>query len=259
MTYSDILFSVEDQVGKIILNRTGEMNCFNARMSAEVQDALINCRNDNTVRAVYLTGAGRTFSAGQDLKEFLKVGLSASHLVKSQYNPIALAIRSIEKPVICGVNGIAAGAGANIVFCCDIVVAARSAVFVEAFTKIGLVPDSGGTFFLPRLVGLHRAASMTMLNEPVTAAQALDWGLVYRVYDDDKLQSEGMELAKKLSAMPTKTIGMTKRLFNSAFSNDLNAQLAMEAELQEFCGNTYDHKEGVKAFLEKRKPVFRGE
>jgi len=259
MTYQFIKFAIEDSVGKIILNRPETLNSFNRVMAKEVQHALDVCSSDKTIRAVYFTGEGRAFCAGQDLQEAISADVKIADIVRESYNPIIQKIRNIEKPVVCGVNGVAAGAGANIAFACDITFAAESSTFIQSFSNIGLIPDSAGTFFLPRLAGLQRAAAMTMLAEKVKAQQAMDFGLIWKVIADDKLQEEAFGIAKKLAAMPTKGLGLTKRLFNQGLSNDLEAQLKLEEQLQQEAGDSLDHKEGVKAFLEKRKPVFKGE
>lgn len=255
-----INFSIEGSVAKVVHNRPGVLNSYNRQMALELQEALDTCTSDKNVRAVYLTGEGRAFCAGQDLAEAIaKDGTPLQSIVRDHYNPIIRKIRALEKPVVCAVNGVAAGAGANIAMACDIVFAARSASFIQAFSKIGLIPDSGGTFFLPRLVGFQRAAALMMLGDKVSAEQALQMGMIYRLSDDDKLQSEAFETAQLLSTMPTKGIGLTKRLLNQSMTNDLNKQLDMEEEMQTAAGKTHDYNEGVKAFLEKRKPVFKGE
>lgn len=254
-----IKFSIEGNVGKIILNRPETLNSFNREMAKEFQKTLDICIADKSIRAVYITGEGRAFCAGQDLQEAISPGIKISDIVKETYNPIIIKIRNIEKPVVCGVNGVAAGAGANIAFACDITCAAESASFIQSFANIGLIPDSAGTFFLPRLVGLQRATALAMLAEKIKAQQAMEYGLIWKVFPDDQLQKEGLAIAQKLSVMPTKGLGLTKRLFNKGLFNDLETQLRMEEQLQEEAANSYDYKEGVNAFLEKRKPVFKGE
>ena len=259
MTHKFIKFSIENSVGKILLNRPDTLNSFNRAMAKEVQAALDHCSSDSTIRAIYLTGVGRAFCAGQDLQEAISPDVKIADIVRNSYNPIIQKIRNIEKPVICAVNGVAAGAGANIAFACDITFAAEGSSFIQSFANIGLIPDSGGTFFLPRLVGLQRATAMAMLAEKVNARQAMEFGLIWKVFPDDKLQEEAFNTAKKLSAMPTKGLGLTKRLFNNSLFNDLETQLDMEEQVQQEASNSYDCKEGVQAFLEKRKPVFKGE
>jgi 2-(1,2-epoxy-1,2-dihydrophenyl)acetyl-CoA isomerase len=259
MPYTFITFSREAAVGKIVFKRPVTLNSFNRSMAREMQDALDICASDNTVRAVYITGEGRAFCAGQDLQEAISPGVKIAAIVEESYNPIIRKIRELEKPVVCAVNGVAAGAGANIAFACDITFAAESAYFVQSFSTIGLVPDSGGTFFLPRLAGFQRATAMTMLAEKIKAQQAMEFGLIWKVFADDMLQQEAFATAVKLASMPTLALGLTKRLLNKSLVNDMEAQLLMEGQLQQDAGNSCDHREGVKAFLEKRKPVFKGE
>lgn len=259
MAYQYITFDIIDSVGKIILNRPGILNSFNRAMAKELQEALDNSAADKNIRAVFLTGSGRAFCAGQDLEEAIAPGAKIAAIVKETYNPIITKIRTIEKPVVCAVNGVAAGAGANIAFACDITMAALSANFIQSFANIGLIPDSGGTFFLPRLAGLQRATALAMLGEKINATQAKEFGLIWNVLPDDKLQDEAFSVAKKLAAMPTKGLGLTKRLFNAGLSSNLENQLLLEEKRQEDAANSYDYREGVNAFLEKRKPVFKGE
>ncbi len=259
MSNEFIKFYSEDSVGKIILNRPDTLNSFNREMAKQMQNALDVCISDKNIRAVYITGEGRAFCAGQDLSEAIAPNTKISDIVRETYNPIITKIRNIEKPVVCGVNGVAAGAGANIAFACDITCVAESASFIQSFANIGLIPDSAGTFFLPRLAGLQRATAMAMLAEKVKAQQAMEFGLIWKVFADDKLQEETFSIAKKLASMPTKGLGLTKRLFNNGLFNDLETQLQMEEQIQEEAANSYDYNEGVKAFLEKRKPVFKGE
>jgi 2-(1,2-epoxy-1,2-dihydrophenyl)acetyl-CoA isomerase len=259
MSNEFIKFTTESSVGKITLNRPDTLNSFNKEMAKQMQSALDMCASDKGIRAVYITGEGRAFCAGQDLSEAISPGIKISDIVRETYNPIITKIRNIEKPVICGVNGVAAGAGANIAFACDITCAAESASFVQSFANIGLIPDSAGTFFLPRLAGLQRATAMAMLAEKIKAQQAMEFGLIWKVFADDKLQADTFAIAQKLSMMPTKGLGLTKRLFNNGLFNDLETQLQMEEQIQEEAANSYDYGEGVKAFLEKRKPVFKGE
>lgn len=260
MSYSSILFQVQENIARISLNRPDVLNSFNRQMAEEMQDALDKCASDKTVRAVYVTGEGRAFCAGQDLAE--AIGQNApdiSEIVEKTYNPIIRKIRNIEKPVVCAVNGVAAGAGANIALACDITVAAASATFIQSFSKIGLIPDSAGTFFLPRIVGMQRAAAMMMLGDKISSEQALGFGMIYKVFNDEKLNTEAMLIAKQLAQMPTRGLGLTKQALNKSFSNNLEGQLEVEKELQALAGASHDFKEGVKAFIEKRKPVFKGE
>jgi 2-(1,2-epoxy-1,2-dihydrophenyl)acetyl-CoA isomerase len=259
-TYTLIKFEIDGAIGKITLNRPDVLNSFNRQMAMEVQNALDDCRESTHIRAVYITAEGRAFCAGQDLAEAIAPdGPAMKTIVDEHYNPIIKRIREIEKPVICAVNGVAAGAGANIALACDIVLAGASASFIQAFSKIGLVPDSGGTFFLPRLVGLQRATAMMMLGEKIKAEQALQFGMIYKVCEDAKLQEEAMAVTKMLAAMPTRGLGLTKRALNSSLGNNLDQQLQLEGVLQAEAGKTHDYSEGVNAFLEKRQPVFKGE
>jgi 2-(1,2-epoxy-1,2-dihydrophenyl)acetyl-CoA isomerase len=262
MPFVHIVVERRDGVMLLTLNRPEVLNSFNAKMAEDVQRALREAAEDPAVRAVLISGTGRAFSSGQDLAEVLpREGHPQPDLgdiVRRQYNPIVHAIRTMEKPVVCAVNGVAAGAGANIAFACDIVVAAEDAVFIQSFGKIGLIPDSGGTFILPRIVGLQRAAALTMLGEKLPAERAKEWGLVYDVVPHTVLASTSFEIAKRLACLPTRGFGLTKRGFNAAFSNDLDTQLALEEELQGEAGRTLDYTEGVQAFIEKRPPRFKG-
>lgn len=257
-----LLVERRDGVLVVTLNRPDVLNSFNARMAEELVETLRRAADDAEVRTVLLTGAGRAFCAGQDLQEVLpqdgRPAPDLGDLVRRQYNPIVRGIRSLEKPVVCAVNGVAAGAGANIAFACDIVLAAEGIHFVQSFSRIGLIPDSGGTFILPRIVGLQRAAALTMLGEKLTSEKAKDWGLLYDVVPPSVLFEISFELAKRLAGMPTRGLGLTKRGFNAAFANDLETQLALEEELQSEAGRTADYAEGVRAFLEKRQPHFQG-
>jgi 2-(1,2-epoxy-1,2-dihydrophenyl)acetyl-CoA isomerase len=259
-TYNLIKFEIDGAIAKITLNRPDVLNSFNRQMAFEVHNALDDCKDSTHIRAIYLTGEGRAFCAGQDLAEAIAPdGPAMRTIVDEHYNPIIKRIREIEKPVICAVNGVAAGAGANIALACDLVFAAASASFIQAFSKIGLIPDSGGTFFLPRLAGLQRATAMMMLGDKIKAEQALQFGMIYKVCEDAKLHEEAMAVTKTLAAMPTRGLGLTKRALNASMNNDLEGQLRLEGELQAEAGQTYDYKEGVNAFLEKRPPVFKGE
>ena len=261
MTYRFILFDVDAGVARITLNRPDVLNSIHTAMSAEMQDALGQAQREREIRAVLLTGAGRGFCAGQDLDE-VRPGAAVSDFAahaRKVYTPLVRSIRALEKPVVCAVNGVAAGAGANLALACDLVLAAEEASFVQVFAKIGLVPDTGGSFFLPRLLGLARATAMAMLADKVSAAQAVEIGLIYKAYPGATLLDEATKLARHLATQPTVGLGLTKRLLNAALVNDLEAQLDLEAEMQGLAGRTKDYAEGVAAFLEKRKPVFTGE
>lgn len=256
-----IIFAVAGGVATITLNRPAVLNSFNRPMAKALQRVLDEVAADPAVRAVLLTGAGRGFCAGQDLAEAMPQDGPApaiGDIVRETYNPIVRRLRALEKPVVCAVNGVAAGAGANLALACDLVLAADTASFVEAFSKIGLIPDTGGTFTLPRLVGPQRAAAMMFLAEKVPAADALSLGMVYRVVPAASLLDEARALATRLAAMPTRALGLIKRALNASLSNDLDAQLEVEAELQAEAGESEDYREGVRAFLEKRAPVFVG-
>ena len=258
MSFEFITQATDHGVSTVTLNRPDVLNSFNRRMAAEVQEALAAAASDSAVRAVLLTGAGRAFCAGQDLGEAMHAGLDLGEIVRTSYNPIVLAIRQLEKPVVCAVNGVAAGAGANLALACDMVIASEDASFVQSFSKIGLVPDTSGTFFLPRLVGPARATALMFLAEKVTATQALQWGMIYQVVPPTVLMESAASLAKQLAQMPTRGLALTKQAINASLSNDLEKQLRLEQELQGQAGRTADYAEGVKAFLEKRKPVYTG-
>jgi 2-(1,2-epoxy-1,2-dihydrophenyl)acetyl-CoA isomerase len=262
MPFESIINTIENGISKIVLNRPEVLNSFNKKMAIEFQQALIEANEDKTIRAILITGIGKAFCAGQDLLEAAPPGEEMADLGKiidDCYNPIIKLLRSIEKPIVCAVNGIAAGAGANIALACDIVVAAESTAFLQAFSKIGLVPDSGGTYFLPRMVGLPKATALMMLGEKVSANDAMTMGMIYKVFSDADLENESLKLTAKLAALPTKALGLTKKALNESFNNNLNQQLDLEKTLQVEAGNTLDYKEGVQAFLEKRKPDFKGE
>jgi 2-(1,2-epoxy-1,2-dihydrophenyl)acetyl-CoA isomerase len=261
MPYEHILYETDQGVATITLNRPDVLNSFNRAMAAELRQALAHAGGDATVRALLLTGAGRAFCAGQDLAEAMPKEGPAPDLgdiVARGYNPIVRTIRQLDKPVVCAVNGVAAGAGANLAFACDFVLASSEASFVQSFSKIGLVPDTGGTFFLPRLVGLARATALMMLADKLTAQDAVSIGLILRVVDAPALLAEATALARQLATRPTRGLGLIKRALNASATNGLDEQLALEAQLQAEAGSTADYREGVKAFLEKRAPVFIG-
>ena len=258
MAHEFIATSTEQGVTTVTLNRPDVLNAFNRRMARELQEALTTAADDASVRAVLLTGAGRGFCAGQDLGEAMSAKLDLGEIVKTSYNPLVRAIRALEKPVVCAVNGVAAGAGANLALACDVVVAAEDASFIQSFSKVGLVPDTSGTFVLPRLVGMARATAMMFFAEKVSAARALEWGMIYQVVPPTVLAETATTLARQLAAMPTRGLALTKRLLNASAANGLDAQLDLEEECQREAGKTEDYAEGVRAFLEKRKPSYTG-
>ncbi|MCF8261553.1 MAG: enoyl-CoA hydratase/isomerase family protein [Melioribacteraceae bacterium] len=263
MNYNSIVFEKTDSTGRIKFNRPTVLNSFNREMGAELKSALDNCRQDPSIRAILLTGEGRAFCAGQDLSEAVSpTGEKLSELgdiIDTVYNPIVKLIREIEKPVVCRVNGVAAGAGANIALACDFVIAAEESVFIQSFSKIGLVPDSGGSYFIPRLVGIATATQLMMLGDKLHAAEASEMGLIYRAVSIELLDETVEILLQKLVKMPTKALGLIKKMINQSFENTFEQQLDLEKECQEIAGKTDDYIEGVKSFLEKRKPVFKGE
>lgn len=257
---SSINFTKENQIGKIIFNRPEVFNSFNRETALALQAALDDCQKDPDIRAVYLTGEGKAFCAGQDLQEVTSENSpSFSTILSEHFNPIILKIRQIELPVVAAVNGVAAGAGANIALACDIVVAAESASFIQAFSKIGLIPDSGGTYILPRLIGWQKATALMMLGERVAASDAAAMGMIYKTFSDKKFAEASWNIALQLAKMPTKALAYTKRALNYALNNDLSKQLMIEEQLQINASQTKDYQEGVNAFLEKRAPIFKGE
>jgi len=257
---SSILFEIKKGVACITLNRPDKFNSFNREMAFSMQAHLDECASVHDIRCVYITGAGKAFSAGQDLGELVgenPVGIDM--ILSEHYNPIITRIRKMPKPVIAAVNGVAAGAGANIALCCDVVVAAQSSSFLQAFSKIGLIPDSGGTYFLPRLIGWQKASALMMLGEKVPSTEAERIGMIYKVFADENFADESMKIASTLAQMPTKGLAFTKHALNYSLNSSLESQLLTEDELQRKAADTYDYKEGVAAFLEKRVPVFKGE
>lgn len=242
------------------LNRPKKFNSFNREMAFELQKQLDDCIRDNQTRAIVLTGEGKAFCAGQDLSEVTdpKLNPGFKSILEDHYNPIITRIRNIEIPVIAAVNGVAAGAGANIALACDIVVASETANFIQAFSKIGLIPDSGGTYFLPRLVGFQRASALALLGDKVSAIEAERMGMIYTYFSADSFENEVEHLAQKLASMPTKALALTKKALNKSFSNSLEEQLAVESEYQIASAQTQDYNEGVTAFMEKRTPKFKG-
>jgi 2-(1,2-epoxy-1,2-dihydrophenyl)acetyl-CoA isomerase len=259
---ASILVSRDAGVLSLTLNRPDKLNALNPEMHAVLRGALEQALDDASIRAVLLTGTGRGFCAGQDLSErnvspeAAPIDLSVS--LGSNYNPLVRRLRALPKPVVCAVNGVAAGAGANIALACDIVIAARSASFVQSFAKLGLVPDSGGTYFLPRLVGTARAMGLSLLGERLSAEEAQRWGLIWKAVDDAKLADEAAAMARSLAAGPTKGYGLIKKAMYASPGNLLDAQLDLERDLQREAGFSEDYKEGVKAFMQKRPPTFKG-
>lgn len=259
MSYSFITYEAINSIAEINLNRPDKLNSFHRDMAKELQDALNRTEYDQSIRCVLLTGNGRAFSAGQDIREIMdKHEDPLGDTVRFSYNPVIKSIRELNKPVIAAVNGIAAGAGANIALACDLVCASEDAVFIQSFCHLGLIPDSGGTYFIPRLVGLQRAAGMMMLGEKVSAKEAESIGLIYKTFPAVRLMEEVREIAQKLANLPTKGLALTKRALNQSLTNDLNNQLEAEAELQTEAGKTDDYQEGLSAFIEKREPHFTG-
>lgn len=257
-----ILKETSNQILSITLNRPEKYNSFTEPMALEMQKALKEAKSEK-IRCVILKANGRAFCGGQDLPEVVERAeneedYDLSETVQTSYNPIIRTIRKLPKPVVCAVQGTAAGAGANIAFACDIVVASREAVFVQAFSKIGLIPDSGGTFFLPRLIGLARTNALYLLDEKISAGKAVEIGLIYKSVEKDQLEKEVQSIAQKLASMPTKGFGLYKDALNQTFDNDLDQQLSLEAALQSEAGKSEDYEEGVTAFLEKRKLSFKG-
>ena len=250
---------LEGGVLTLTFNRPEVFNSFNRDMALELQAALDAAEQNDAVRCIVLTGNGKAFCAGQDLAEVMDPeGPELTSIVREHYNPIVMRIRKIEKPFVAAVNGVAAGAGANIAMACDICVAKESAAFIQAFSKIGLIPDSGGTYFLPRIIGFQRATALAFLGDKVAASEAVAMGMIYAAYADDSFAEHVGSLAAKLASMPTRGLGLTKRAFNEGLSNTLEQQLEVEERLQTEAGQTSDYNEGVTAFLEKRKPVFTG-
>jgi 2-(1,2-epoxy-1,2-dihydrophenyl)acetyl-CoA isomerase len=263
MHFETIEYNLDEGVAVLRLNRPETLNSFNTQMHAEVRSALGVARRDKAVRCLLITGNGRGFCAGQDLNDrAVAPGGDAVDLgesVEQNYNPLIRAIAALELPVICAVNGVAAGAGASIALACDIVLAARSASFVQAFAKIGVIPDSGGTWHLPQALGLPRAKALALLGEKLSAEKAEQWGLIWKCLDDDKLQDEALAMARHLATQPTRALARIKQAMNRALSSPLDEQLELEKGFMRELGYSHDYQEGVAAFKEKRKPEFRGE
>jgi 2-(1,2-epoxy-1,2-dihydrophenyl)acetyl-CoA isomerase len=260
MSNNSILIKIENKIAYITLNRPEVFNSFNREMAFLLQDTLDACEKNDEVRAIVLTGNGKAFCAGQDLKEVTDPDLNPGFkkILEEHYNPIITRIRSIKKPIIGAINGVAAGAGANIALACDIVVAHEKVNFIQAFSLIGLVPDSAGTFFLPRLIGFQKALALAMLGDKISAEEAERLGMIYKMIPLENFEEEVHKLALKMANMPTKALGMIKELYNKSMSNTLEDQLALESKLQIEAAQTNDYAEGVAAFIEKRKPNFKG-
>ena len=258
MSFKNIELAIAEGVATLTFNRPEKLNSFNTEMHAEVREALGQLQADASVRCLLITGKGRGFCAGQDLADEV-ASADIGGTVERDYNPLVRALTTLPMPVVCAVNGTAAGAGANIALACDIVLAARSASFIQAFCKIGLVPDSGGTWTLPRVVGHARAMALTLLGDKISAEKAEAWGMIWKCVDDAELMPEALKLAKHLATQPTKGLAMTKQAIHAAATNTLDQQLDLERDLQTAAAASYDFKEGVNAFLEKRAPVFKGE
>lgn len=262
MAFNHILFSVEDGIARISLNRPETLNSFHEAMHLEMHQALEELSQHPSVRVLLLSGEGRGFCAGQDLSDPLVKPADPmpdlAPVIERFYNPMLEKLSNLPMPTICAVNGIAAGAGANIPLACDFVIAARSAKFIQAFCKIGLIPDSGGTWFLPRLVGMARAKQLAMLGEPLTAEKALEWGMIYSVVDDEQLQAEATKLATHFASQPTLGLALTKQALAKSQTNDLSEQLELEKQFQSQAGASADYREGVMAFIEKRPAQFSG-
>jgi 2-(1,2-epoxy-1,2-dihydrophenyl)acetyl-CoA isomerase len=258
--YQTIIYSVHEGIGSITLNRPDVFNSFNEELSAEFIDALKKTAKDDNIRVLVITGAGKAFCSGQDLKDIKNHSgkRSLSDSVLRRYNPMILAIREMPKPVICKLNGVAAGAGASLALACDIIVASENASLIEVFSNVGLVPDSGSSFFLPRLVGYNKAFELITLASKLTAGEAKTLGIIYQVVATDQLDGAANELAQKYAAGPTKAYGLTKKMLNKAYNSNLTDMLQYEAYCQEIAGNSEDYQEGVSAFVEKRKPQFKG-
>ncbi len=256
---SSILFEVKNSVGIITLNRPDKLNSFNREMALLFQEKLEECKSKK-IRAVYIIGSGKAFSAGQDLAEVTDPnGPGMAKILAEHYNPIVTSIRRLEKPVVAAVNGVAAGAGCNIALCCDVVVASASASFIQAFSKIGLIPDSGGTFMLPRLIGWQKASALMLLGDKISSTDAEKMGMIYKIVPDETFYKDSFEIAERLANMPTKGLALTKQLLNMSSNNSFEEQLQDEDIYQQKASNTKDFNEGVQAFLEKRKPNLIGE
>jgi len=257
---SSILFEIKNSIAFITLNRPEKFNAFNREMALSLQERLDECERNISVRCVVITGAEKAFSAGQDLSEVVgPKGPGMEIILAEHYNPIIRIIRKLNKPVLAAVNGVAAGAGANIALCCDVVIASESATFIQAFSKIGLIPDSGGTYFLPRLIGIQKASALMMLGDKISAAEAEKTGMIYRYFPDETFFIEAEKIAKTLADLPTKALSFIKQALNLSLEQNLEQQLQTEDHLQQKAALTNDFAEGVAAFLEKRKATFKGD
>lgn len=255
----ELITSLTNGVYRIVLNRPEVYNSFNQSMAFALQKELDYCDSNHEIRAIVISGSGKAFCAGQDLAEITDPnGPELDSIVREHFNPIILKIRAIEKPIIAAINGVAAGAGANIALSCDITIAKKSASFIQAFSKIGLIPDSGGTYFLPRIIGTQKAMALMMTGDKISAEDAEKMNMIYKCVDDDDFENTIIAFSEKLAEMPTRGLGMTKKAVNTSFSNSLKEQLELEEKLQTEAGNTADFSEGVQAFLEKRKAKFTG-
>jgi 2-(1,2-epoxy-1,2-dihydrophenyl)acetyl-CoA isomerase len=263
MTYESIQFKIESGIAVLTLNRPDKLNSFTQAMHLEVRDALATLQADRSARVLVLTGAGRGFCAGQDLSDRAvepgSPGVDLGDSVEKFYAPLVMTLRELPMPVICAVNGVAAGAGANLALACDIVLAAKSASFIEAFCKLGLIPDTGGTWHLPRLIGLARATGLAMLGEKLTAEKAEEWGLIWRAVPDEALMDEAMAMAGHFASAPTKGLAFTKKALQASYANTLPEQLQLEAQMMRELGHSQDYREGVAAFMAKRPAQFKGE
>ncbi|HTQ26757.1 MAG TPA: enoyl-CoA hydratase-related protein [Puia sp.] len=255
-----IIFHLENNIAVITLNRPEKLNAFNREMALLLQARLDECASLHEVRCVYITGAGKGFSAGQDLAEVADPsGPGMEKILAEHYNPIVTRIRNLPKPVVAAVNGVAAGAGVNMALCADVIIAASSASFVQAFSKIGLIPDSGGTFSLPRLIGWQRASALMMMGDKISAAEALTMGMIYKLFPDTEFAEGSLKIAGQLAQMPTRALALTKHALNYSFVNSWESQLLLEDDLQQKAAATHDYQEGVRAFIEKRPARFSGE